>query len=211
MSHVLVIGASKGIGRQTVMRALEHGHDVRAFARSASGITISHPKLEKFSGDALERGDVESALGGIEVVVQTLGVSLRDLFSPVRLFSESTRILVPAMQERGVKRLITVTGFGAGDSRASISCLQRIPFQIVFRRAYDDKSLQEQLIKESVLDWTIVRPGVLTNGPGTGRYKVLKEESQWRNGLISRADVADFLVKQIEKRDHFHGAPVIIY
>jgi hypothetical protein len=78
----------------------------------------------------------------------------------VHLFSDATRVLIAAMGAQGVKRLICVTGFGAGDSRASISFLQRLPFQIVFGRAYADKSLQERLIKESVLDWTIARPGV---------------------------------------------------
>jgi uncharacterized protein YbjT (DUF2867 family) len=103
-----------------------------------------------------------------------------------------------------------VTGFGAGDSRASISCLQRTPFQIVFGRAYDDKSLQERLIKESGLDWTIARPGVLTGGSRTGRYKVLTEPSEWRNGIISRSDVADFLVRQIEDQTYVRQAPVLV-
>lgn len=210
MSHILVFGASKGIGLQTVLQALKHGHTVRAFARSASGMTISDPKLEKFSGDALESRDVEAALDGVDVVVQALGVPMRDLFGPVQLFSRSTGILVPAMEAHGVKRLISVTGFGAGESRASISCLQRLPFQAVFGRAYDDKSAQERLIKESTLDWTIVRPGVLTNGPRTGQYKVLVHAAQWRNGLISRSDVADFLVREIEARDHVGAAPVIV-
>ena len=67
-----------------------------------------------------------------------------------------------------MKRLICVTGFGAGDSRASISCLQRLPFQMVFGRAYADKSVQERLIKDSSLDWTIVRPGVLTTAGEPG-------------------------------------------
>lgn len=110
----------------------------------------------------------------------------------------------------GVKRLICVTGFGAGDSRASISCLQRLPFQIVFGRAYDDKSLQEKLIKESELDWTIARPGVLTSGPRTGRYRILAEASQWRNGIISRADVAEFLVRQIGDQAYIGKTPVLI-
>ena len=80
MPHVLVLGASKGIGLQTVTQALKHGHRVRAFARSASGMTISNPKLEKVSGDALESRDVDAALDGIDVVVQALGVPMRDLF-----------------------------------------------------------------------------------------------------------------------------------
>jgi len=208
--HVLIIGASKGIGLETTRQALDAGHDVRALARSATAIAISNPSLEKMRGNALKTVDVKAALVGVDVVIQTLGVGLGELFRPVHLFSDATRVLIQAMKIQGVKRLICVTGFGAGDSRASISCLQRLPFQIVFARAYDDKSLQEQLIKESELDWTIARPGVLTSGPRTGHYQILSEASQWRNGIISRADVAEFLVRQIGDQTYIRKAPVLI-
>ena len=210
MMQVLIVGASKGIGLETTRQALEAGHHVRALARSAVGMALSDPNLEKVRGDALKSQDVEAALIGVDVAIQTLGVGLGDLFRPVHLFSDATRVLIAAMRTQAVKRLICVTGFGAGDSLASISCLQRLPFQIVFGRAYDDKSLQERLIKESELDWTIVRPGVLTSGPRTGRYKILSEASQWRNGIISRSDVAEFLVQQIEDQTYVHQAPVLV-
>jgi len=208
--RVLIIGASKGIGLETTRQALDAGHDVRALARSATAIAISNPSLEKMRGNALKTEDVEAALVGMGVVIQTLGVGLGELFRPVHLFSDATRVLIAAMKRQDIKRLICVTGFGAGDSRASISCLQRLPFQIVFGRAYDDKSLQEQLIKESELDWTIARPGVLTSGPRTGQYQILSESSQWRNGIISRADVAEFLVRQIGDQTYIRKAPVLI-
>jgi putative NADH-flavin reductase len=208
--RVLIVGASKGIGLETTRQALYAGHHVRALARSATAIAVSNPSLEKIQGDALKTVDVEAALVGVDVVIQTLGVGLGDLFRPVHLFSDATRVLIAAMRSQSVKRLICVTGFGAGDSRASISCLQRLPFQIVFGRAYGDKSLQERLIKESELDWTIVRPGVLTSGPRTGRYKILSDPSKWRNGIISRVDVADFLVRQIEDRTFVRQAPVLV-
>ena len=208
--RVLIIGASKGIGLETTRQALDAGHDVRALARSATAIAISNPSLEKMRGNALKTEDVEAALVGVDVVIQTLGVGLGELFRPVHLFSDATRVLIAAMKRQDIKRLICVTGFGAGDSRASISCLQRLPFQIVFGRAYDDKSLQEQLIKESELDWTIARPGVLTSGPRTGHYQILSEASQWRNGIISRADVAEFLVRQIGDQTYIRKAPVLI-
>lgn len=208
--RVLIIGASKGIGLETTRQALDAGHDVRALARSATAITVSNPILEKMQGDALKPENVEAALAGVDIVIQTLGVGLGDLFRPVHLFSDATRVLIAAMRRQGVKRLISVTGFGAGDSRASISCLQRLPFQIVFGRAYDDKSLQEKLVKESELDWTIARPGVLTSGPRTGSYRVLAAASQWRNGIISRADVAEFIVRQIGDGAYIRKTPVLI-
>ncbi len=116
MAHVLVIGASKGIGLVTTKAALAAGHRVRAFARSAAGIGLPDPSLERFTGDAVNAADVAAALDGVDVVVQALGVPTRDLIRPVRLFSEATNLLVPAMETAGVKRLIAVTGFGAGDS-----------------------------------------------------------------------------------------------
>jgi putative NADH-flavin reductase len=210
MAHVLVIGASQGIGLETVRAALAAGHRVRAFARSAHRIALSDPNLERFSGDALNGSDVAAALDGVDAVVQALGVPVRDLLGPVRLFSDATGLLVPAMEKAGVRRLVAVTGFGAGDSRDAISPLQRLPFRLVFGRAYDDKDAQEMRIRRSRLDWTLVRPGVLTGGRATGRYRVLDEPSSWRNGLIARADVAHFLVGQIEDASRIGKAVVLI-
>ena len=115
MARVLIIGASKGIGLETTRQALEAGHQVRALARSAVGIGLSDPKLEKVRGDALISKDIEAALNGIEVVIQTSASLWGILFRPVSLFSRATRVLVNAMESRGVKRLICVTGFGAGE------------------------------------------------------------------------------------------------
>jgi putative NADH-flavin reductase len=208
--HILVEGASKGLGLEVTRQALEAGYKVRAMARSASKMTLSNARLERVRGDALESRDVEAALVGIDVVIQTLGIGFADLFKTVSVFSEATRVLVAAMKSQKIKRLICVTGFGAGDSGASISSLQRIPFQAIFGRAYEDKTRQEDLIKASGLNWTIVRPGVLTGGQQSGRYKVLDNPSQWRNGIISRSDVADFIVRQIEDESYLLKAPVLV-
>jgi len=119
MAKLLIIGASRGIGRETVKAALAAGHSVRALARSASSIPIQNPGLEKVPGNALDNNTIRSALQGVDVVVQTLGVDIapRSIFERTTLFSQSTRILVDAMKATGVKRLIAVTGLGAGDSR----------------------------------------------------------------------------------------------
>jgi putative NADH-flavin reductase len=211
MARVLIIGASKGIGLEATRQALTAGHRVRALSRSAAPSGLSNTNLEKIRGDALDKRNITAALDGMDVVIQALGVSsLGELFRPVSLFSDATRLLVGAMEGKAVQRLICVTGFGAGDSGASVSCLQRLPFQFVFGRAYADKSLQERMIKDSSLDWTIVRPGVLTNGRRTGRYRILDEPAAWQNGIISRADVADFLVRQIEDQTYVRKAPVLI-
>ena len=198
MAHILVIGASKGIGLETVRQALEAGHSVRALARSANSMGLADARLEIVRGDALNAADVVAALKGVSVVIQTLGIRVGEMFRPVHLFSDATRVLIDAMATSGVRRVICVTGFGAGVSQANISLLQRIPFQLIFGRTYQDKGVQERLLKESALEWTIVRPGVLTGAGRTGRYKVLDQPSQWRNGMIGRADVADFLVRQID-------------
>ena len=210
MAHVLVIGASKGIGLETVKAALAAGHRVRAFARSADGIAIGDAGLERFSGDALKAGDVAASLDGIDVVVQALGVPATKLLGPVSLFSEATNRLVPAMEQAGVRRLVAVTGFGTGDSREAIGLLQRVPFRLVFGRAYDDKDAQEMRIRKSGLDWTFVRPGVLTPGSATGRYRVLSDPKSWRNGLIARADVAHFIIGEIDRPAHVKRAVVLI-
>ena len=212
MKTILIIGASRGIGLETVRQALDQGYRVRASARSASQIPITHAELTKVNGDALKAEDVAAALRGTDAVIQTLGAkaSLAMVTSHTRLFSDATRILINSMKSGGVKRLISVTGFGAGDSREHMSLLQRVPFELLLGRVYADKAVQEMMIRRSALSWVIARPGILTNGPRTGRYKILDKSADWRNGRISRADVADFLVKQIEDDAYLGKTPALI-
>jgi uncharacterized protein YbjT (DUF2867 family) len=213
MAKVLVIGASRGIGLETVRAALRAGHSVRALARSASNIPIQNPGLDKVYGDALNRDTVRKVLKDVEAVIQTLGVDIspRVIFERTNLFSQSTRILVDAMKDARVKRLIAVTGLGAGDSRGHGGFLyDAVVFPLFLKRVYDDKDVQEWVIRSSGLDWTIVRPGLLTNRPATGRYRVLTTPREWRVGAISRADVADFIVRQIDDRALIGATPLLI-
>jgi putative NADH-flavin reductase len=213
MTEVLVIGASRGIGLETVKAALRADHIVRALARSAASIPIQDKGLEKVSGDALDSDTIRNALKDVNVVIQTLGVDIspRAIFEPTILFSQSTRILVDAMKAAGVKRLLAVTGLGAGDSRGHGGFLyDTLAFPLLLKRVYDDKDVQESIIKSSGLDWTIVRPGLLTNRPATGHYRVLIAPNEWRFGVISRADVADFIVRQIDDRAQIGTTPLLI-
>ncbi|GAN61891.1 MULTISPECIES: NAD(P)-dependent oxidoreductase [Acetobacteraceae] len=207
---VLVMGASRGLGLEVVKAALGQGHSVRAFARGASGIKLTHDRLEKFPGDALASQDVRRALVGVDGVIQVLGVSNRDLFRPIDLFSQATGVLVPLMISQGVRRLVAVTGFGAGDSAAAIGPFQRLPFRMLFGRAYDDKTRQERLIVASGLEWTIWRPGVLINGSISGKAKILMAPAQWRNGVVSRGDVAANVLSHLTDVAMIGQKPVII-
>jgi hypothetical protein len=109
-----------------------------------------------------------------------------------------------AMEEARVKRLICVTGFGTGDSLGRGGFLCSAAFHLLLGRVYDDKDVQERIVRRSKLDWVIVRPVILTNGPKTNAYRALVDPRGWTCGFISRADVADFLVKQIDGDAFLH-------
>ena len=211
MAKVLVIGASRGIGLETVRALLAADHSVRALARGASRISIEDRRLEKLDGDALDRATIERALAGTDAVIQSLGVAMEALLKGTTLFSKATRILVDAMRSGGVRRLVVVTGLGAGDSRGHGGFLyDAVLFPLLLKRVYDDKDVAEQIVRASDLDWTIVRPGLLTNAPARGRYQVLVDPHSWRAGTISRADVADFLTKQVTDKALFGKTPELI-
>ena len=205
--RVLVMGASRGIGLEAIAALIAHGHSPVGFSRTQP--VTAAPACPWVVGDALDATRVAAALDGVDAVIQCLGVSHKALLGPISLFSEATDILLGAMTRAGASRLIAVTGFGAGRSRAAIPLWQKLPFELAFGRAYRDKDVQERLITESGLDWTIVRPGVLSNGPRTDAYKVIADPARWRNGLVSRKDVAAFLAQQVSSAEMV-GKDVVI-
>lgn len=208
---ILIIGGSSGIGLATTKEALNQRFVVKAFSRSAKKMDLRHERLEKVSGDALDRTDVDGALAGVDAVVQALGVPLSPdtVLNGTSLFSEATAVLLPAMQRAGVKRLVSVTGFGAGDSKDAVPIWAKPGFKIVMDRIYRDKTIQERQIRETDLDWTIVRPTVLTSGRNTERYSVLTDKDRFRMGKISRADVASFIIRAVKEEAYIREAPVV--
>ncbi|MEW5965104.1 MAG: SDR family NAD(P)-dependent oxidoreductase [Pseudomonadota bacterium] len=212
MSRVLVIGASRGIGLATVAALLAAGHEVRALARSAHAIAIDDPRLDKRDGDALRPADIETALDGVDAVVQAVGVAAGPvLITGTTLFSKSTRVLVDAMKAKGVRRLVAVTGLGAGDSRGRGGALyDLVLFPLLLKRIYDDKDVQEQIIRASGLEWTILRPGLLTDGPATGTARVLVDPKDWTGGRVSRADVARVIAAELAEGRHVGRTPLVI-
>jgi uncharacterized protein YbjT (DUF2867 family) len=199
MQPILVMGATSGIGALAVREALSRGLPVRAFARGAATLP-SEPGLAPFAGDAHDPGDVARAIEGARAVIYALGVRerLSMLWERETLFSDTTRVLLDAMSAAGVVRLVAVTGFGAGRSKAAMSLVERAGHAAILGRPYADKDRQEDMIMASAVDWTIVRPVILTNRPASGRVRVLREPREWRNGLISRADVASYLIDAVQ-------------
>jgi uncharacterized protein YbjT (DUF2867 family) len=193
------MGATSGIGAFALEEAVGRGMPVRAFGRSAD--TLEKTDLvEPFAGDARSAEDVSAALSGVRAVIYALGIKerLAMLWEEETLFSDSTRVLLEAMKAAHVKRLVAVTGFGAGRSRSAMSSIERLGHRAILGRPYADKDRQEAMILESDLDWTIARPVILTNGARSRKIKVLRDPSSWRNGLVSRCDVAAYLVDAIE-------------
>ena len=197
--RILILGATSGIGRRAMEEALSRDFTVRAFARSA-GTLEPKPGLECFAGDALVAEDIAAALEDVDAVIYALGIreSVSMLWKEETLFSNSTRILLEEMARKGVKRLVVVTGFGAGRSKSAMSAIERLGHRAILGKPYEDKDRQEAMIMESDTDWTIVRPVILTNTAKTGKFRVLREPDTWRNGLISRADVAQYLIDAVE-------------
>ncbi len=207
---ILIMGATSGIGAKTVEEAVARNLPVRAFARGADKLS-GQELVEPHVGDARSVEDVTAAIAGTRAVIYALGIKerLAMLWEEETLFSESTRILIDAMEASETKRLVVVTGFGAGRSRSAMSSLEKFGHGIFLGRPYADKDRQEEMIVASDLDWTIARPVILTNSRKSGRLTVLRDPSSWKNGMVPRADVAEYLVDAVEDGLDIRGDVVL--
>lgn len=207
---LLVIGASRGIGAAVVDQALKANHSVKALARQADLIP-ARERLETIVGDATVPNDLEQALEGVDAVVMTLGIAenVAMAWRSVTLFSDATASLIPLMKARGIDRLIAVTGVGAGDSINALSAPERLGHNFFLSEPYKDKTRQEEMIRDSDLRWTLVRPTILTHNRASHDYRVMVEPGEWRMGMISRADVADYVIKALKDDATIGKAPVL--
>lgn len=209
---LLVFGATGRTGREIVKQGLT-SHHVTAFARDPADISLEHPHLRVVRGDVLDYDSVEAAVTGQDAVLVALGKRWpRKLFDRATL-TDGTRNIVRAMEAHGVKRLVCETSLEVGDSTGQLGWFFRyFVIPLFLRRAFRDKERQEQVIKQSSLAWVIVRPGVLTNGPRTGRYHAgFSNPAAHITARISRADVADFMLEQVTSDAFLRRTPGLSY
>lgn len=209
--RILVIGATGGTGRQLVAQALERGHDVTAFVRSPRKLRIEHPRLAVATGDVLDPASIEAAVRGQDSVVCALGH--KRWFYPTRILSEGTRNVVQAMESYGVRRLVVETSLSVGDSFGRMGLYYTLfTIPVILPWYFWDKLRQERVVRASRLDWTIVRPGSLTNGRRRGvvRHGPRVGSFLW-TVRISRADVAAFMLDQLTDDGYLRAAPGVCW
>jgi uncharacterized protein YbjT (DUF2867 family) len=208
--RILVLGATGGTGGLIVAQALARGHDVTALVRSlekAQGLAGAR----LVAGDARDANTLRHAVKGQDAVVSALGTPASP-FREVTLLSEASRALIEAMRAEGVARLVAITGIGAGDSRGHGGfAFDRLVFPLLLRHVYADKDRQEALVRESGLDWVIVRPAVLNDKPGRGDVRALTDLRGFQGGSVARSDVAGFVLDQVQDDLWLRRTPLIVW
>ncbi len=195
--NISIIGASAGVGYETLKRALDRNHNVTTLSRSE----INLPKcsnLKAITGDATDRNDLRRAIQNADAIIVTLGT--RKSMEPTRLFSDFAQLLVEVQQEVKIDGVcILVTGFGAGESKKFVGWFVQLFLKYFLKDVYSDKTKMEEIVSKSTLNWIIVRPGRLLDKPLTENYRIETELYKGiRIGGINRSDVADYLIKQAE-------------
>ena len=207
---IFIVGGTGGTGRQVIEQALLENHLVTALVRNPLKLNTDHPNLKVIKGNILEPGTFEQAIKENEVVISALGH--KRFFIKTNILSEGTKNIVNAMEKHKVKRLICITSMGVNDSRFRLGLyytLFVIPVILLFY--FLDKEKQERIIRQSSLDWTIVRPGQLTNGKKRTTYRHgSKLGSYIFTKMVSRADVAHFILQEVKNDKYIKKSPSII-
>lgn len=203
---LLIIGGTGKTGRKLIEQGLTQGHEITAVVRKPRKLKIDDPNLRIVKGDVLIPESIESSFQGQDAVLSALGH--KRFFIKTTILSRGTKNIISAMNKNGVKRFICITSLGINDSRFKLGLyytLFTIPIILFFY--FLDKSKQEKLIMESDLDWTIVRPGQLTNGKLRTSYcHGMKVGHYLHTKMISRASVAHFMLNNLESNMYLHKA-----
>jgi putative NADH-flavin reductase len=210
MARLLLFGATGGIGHFLLERALADGHDVTAVVRDPSRLDVHYDSLCVVAGDVTDPECAPQLVPGHDAVLCALGTGGR---GPTTLCSTAATYLAPAMDAAGVRRLIFLSNFGVlGETAPDLRWAIMMPFaRFKIRHLLRDHAAAIAEVRRYDLDWTFVRPLILTDGPRTGQYRI-DVDGLPRGGLtISRADVADFMARQVADREYIGRLPAIAY
>ena len=193
-NSIVVLGANGGIGRHAVVTALDAGYEVTAILRTPAKLDLSHPRLTIVQGDILHPGELVQHLKNKDAVISAIGATgLKE----TTLYSAGCKNLIWAMQKAGADRafFISASGLEVNPTHSFlVRFATRFILQAILRKMYADLWAMEKIVKESAINWTIMRPPRLTNDPAMGVYRVAIDQPL-DNGLkISRADVAHFMI-----------------
>jgi putative NADH-flavin reductase len=191
---ILVFGANGPTGREVVAQARGLGDEVTEFVRAVDG-------------DATDPAAVGQAVPGHDAVVSALG--RRRSFSSAHLMERAMRAIVPAMQRAGVRRLVVVSAFGVGETWRDAPLVLRLMHRTVLRDIFADKKVAQDYVQATPLDWTFVYPVALTDGPRTGRYRVGERLELRGIPTISRADVADFIARELHAPQYVRRTAIV--
>jgi putative NADH-flavin reductase len=207
---IVIFGATGGIGRCLVDQALAAGHVVTAAVRNPARMPLSHERLRVVTCSVLDAASVLSAVDGQQAVLSALGTDTR---APTSLFSTSTRNMIAAMEEKGVRRLILVSNFLVLSETPRDLGGKTMLFlgRIYLRNVLPDQRQALEEVRQSHLEWVVVRPLALVNNPGTGSYRVALDGLPPRGRRIARADVADFMLKQLTSNEYVRTIPSLAY
>ena len=197
--NITIIGASGGIGLEAVKRGLNRNHYITTLSRSEIKLE-ENKSLKIIIGDATNKADLLNAIQNADAIIVTLGTVKNT--KATNLFSDFAKLMVEINREHKINvPFLFVTGFGAGDSKNYVSWLIKLFLKYLLKDVYADKTKMEEIITESNMNWTVVRPGRLLDKTLTEKYRVENKLYKGINiGGINRADVADFLIKQAENQ-----------
>ena len=206
-----IIGGTGGTGRELIKQSLEIGHNVTVLVRNLEKLKISHPNLNIVRGNVLDSNSLDGAFAGRDAVISALGH--KRFFIKTSILSMGTENMIKSIKKCSIKRFICITSLGINDTRFKLGLYYTffvIPIILLFY--FLDKEKQERLVAKSGLDWTIVRPGQLTNGRKRAKYRHGSGLGSYiLTKMISRADVAHFILQELETNKYIRRKPTIIY
>ena len=191
-----IFGATGKTGIELVKQALEQGHAVTAFVRDPARLAIEDENLTFVTGDVFDAASVVKAVKGQDAAICALGAGSDLKKTTIR--TTGTINIISGMQRHNVRRLLVVTAMGTGESWNRLSLVNKFFYATLLKSSREDHESQETAVKESGLDWTIVRPSGLTDTPRIGVYDV-GEDIAATTSKIARADIADLILKELKE------------